>query len=77
MFEVVVHGAANFFFDPTQWARAWQQNLATFIRLCQVLLMLASAKTFARRGIVEGFFGPPWSMAQRLKIDRMRVSCYC
>jgi hypothetical protein len=22
-------------------------------------------KTYQRRGIVEGFFGPPWSMAQR------------
>ncbi len=26
---------------------------------------MGSEKTFHRRGIVEGFFGPPWSMAQR------------
>jgi hyaluronoglucosaminidase len=26
---------------------------------------MSQAKTFPRRGIVEGFFGPPWSMAQR------------
>jgi hypothetical protein len=25
-------------------------------------------KTFRRRGIVEGFFGPFWSMAQRNKL---------
>jgi hypothetical protein len=24
--------------------------------------------TFQRRGIVEGFFGPPWSMAHRAAI---------
>jgi hyaluronoglucosaminidase len=27
-----------------------------------------SAKTFHRRGIVEGFFGPPWSMAHRRRL---------
>src|SRR6266576_3362345 len=27
-----------------------------------------AAKTFQRRGIVEGFFGPPWSMAQRRRL---------
>ena len=26
---------------------------------------MSEAKTFQRRGIVEGFFGPLWSMAQR------------
>src|SRR5688500_10096251 len=26
---------------------------------------MTSVGTFQRRGIVEGFFGPPWSMAQR------------
>ena len=26
------------------------------------------AKTFERRGIVEGFFGPPWSMAHRHRL---------
>ena len=26
---------------------------------------MTKAKSFERRGIVEGFFGPPWSMAQR------------
>jgi len=26
---------------------------------------MSEAKTFPRRGIVEGFFGPLWSMAQR------------
>ena len=26
------------------------------------------AKTFHRRGIVEGFFGPPWSMAHRRRL---------
>lgn len=30
--------------------------------------MPAVAKTFARRGIVEGFFGPPWSMKHRRAI---------
>jgi hyaluronoglucosaminidase len=27
-----------------------------------------SARTFQRRGIVEGFFGPPWSMAHRRRL---------
>ena len=27
-----------------------------------------AAKTFHRRGIVEGFFGPPWSMAHRRQL---------
>jgi hyaluronoglucosaminidase len=27
-----------------------------------------AAKTFHRRGIVEGFFGPPWSMAHRRRL---------
>jgi hyaluronoglucosaminidase len=27
-----------------------------------------AAKTFRRRGIVEGFFGPPWSMAHRRRL---------
>ncbi|MFQ5541227.1 MAG: beta-N-acetylglucosaminidase domain-containing protein, partial [Candidatus Binatia bacterium] len=26
---------------------------------------MASSLTFQRRGIVEGFFGPPWSMSHR------------
>ena len=30
--------------------------------------MSTPVKTFARRGIVEGFFGPPWSMAHRRAI---------
>ncbi len=30
--------------------------------------MTAATKTFARRGIVEGFFGPPWSMKHRKAI---------
>ena len=42
-----------------------QGNLASFAGLCQVLLMPVPVKTFARRGIVEGFFGPPWSMKHR------------
>ncbi len=30
--------------------------------------MPTATKTFTRRGIVEGFFGPPWSMAHRKTI---------
>jgi hyaluronoglucosaminidase len=51
-----------------QCHRTWQENLARFGGLCQVLHMPAAAKTFARRGVVEGFFGPPWSMKHRKAI---------
>jgi hypothetical protein len=30
-------------------------------------------KTFQRRGIVEGFFGPLWSMAQRKTLARLTL----
>ncbi|MBI2090697.1 MAG: beta-N-acetylglucosaminidase domain-containing protein [Deltaproteobacteria bacterium] len=29
---------------------------------------MSPSDTFQRRGIVEGFFGPPWSMAHRAAI---------
>jgi hyaluronoglucosaminidase len=51
-----------------QCARTWQEKLARFGGLCQVLHMSTATKTFARRGIVEGFFGPPWSMKHRKAI---------
>ena len=33
--------------------------------MCQIGASMQNAKTFRRRGIVEGFFGPVWSMAHR------------
>ncbi len=30
--------------------------------------MISENRAFQRRGIVEGFFGPPWSMAQRARL---------
>ncbi len=33
--------------------------------MCQIDTSMQNTKTFRRRGIVEGFFGPMWSMAQR------------
>src|SRR3990170_7279673 len=51
-----------------QCPRTWQEKLARSSGLWQVRLMSTPVKTFARRGIVEGFFGPPWSMAHRRAI---------
>ena len=37
--------------------------------LCEIgNLMITENRAFQRRGIVEGFFGPPWSMAQRARL---------
>ena len=33
-----------------------------------VVVGMKKADTFPRRGIVEGFFGPPWSMAHRRRV---------
>ncbi len=33
--------------------------------MCQIDASMQNTKTFRRRGIVEGFFGPVWSMAHR------------
>src|SRR3990170_7606763 len=51
-----------------QCPRTWQEKLARSSGLWQVRLMSTPVKTFARRGIVEGFFGPPWSMKHRKAI---------
>jgi len=58
---------AIFSCDPTQWSLRWQGNLAQIRRLCHVHAV-APGKTFERRGIVEGFFGPLWSMAHRRRL---------
>jgi hyaluronoglucosaminidase len=44
------------------------RKLARFGSVCQVPSMTAAPKTFARRGVVEGFFGPPWNMKHRKAI---------
>ncbi len=36
--------------------------------MCQIDASMRNAKTFLRRGIVEGFFGPVWSMAHRVAL---------
>jgi hyaluronoglucosaminidase len=40
-------------------------NLVTVTPLCHIKTLMAKIQAFRRRGVVEGFFGPPWSMAQR------------
>ncbi|MDP2604851.1 MAG: beta-N-acetylglucosaminidase domain-containing protein [Deltaproteobacteria bacterium] len=37
--------------------------------------MSAPVNTFARRGVVEGFFGPPWSMKHRKAIFAFGAAC--
>ena len=34
------------------------------------MILVRREPTFQRRGIVEGFFGPPWSMAHRKALFR-------
>jgi len=48
---------------------SWQQINLPMVFSCAIFGYLMSDKlTFQRRGIVEGFFGPPWSMAHRAAI---------
>lgn len=56
--------------DPTQRRPGWQAQLVRFSRVCQIDASMKHGETFRRRGIVEGFFGPPWSMEHRIAIFR-------
>jgi hyaluronoglucosaminidase len=40
-------------------------ELVRFFALCNIAASMSNAETFHRRGIVEGFFGPLWSMQHR------------
>ena len=50
--------------SPTPVAKI-EAVLATSPFLCEIWYRMLKHLTFQRRGIVEGFFGPPWSMSHR------------
>src|ERR687888_781940 len=58
-------GKNRSFKNPTQRNAVWQARLVTSMTLCHIVDSMNAARSFQRRGIVEGFFGPLWSMAHR------------
>lgn len=62
--RLVLRNAANLSaahrFELTEISSRW--------RRCARLVDMSGAKTFQRRGIVEDFFGPLWSMAHRRRL---------